>query len=213
MQAWSMGWEDPLEKGMATYSNIVAWKVPWTEEPGRLQSTASHRVGHDWSDLACKCVLLQMFVCLFVFFFNLQKIHPFHIFNIGEPWGMWDLSSPTRNGTLHWKHRILTTGQPGKSPDVCGFRMVKAHCISDWLKQIGNVLFDTNENKRWYNQLCHQSPKFLAFVHFSNHNRSSIKMGIPLCFQHYHHNHPAIEAFHTESTLLNRFQCIIFKNE
>jgi len=33
-----LGWEDPLEKGMATYSNILAWKIPWTEEPGRLQS-------------------------------------------------------------------------------------------------------------------------------------------------------------------------------
>ena len=34
----SMGWEDPVEKGMATHSNILAWKIPWTEEPGRLQS-------------------------------------------------------------------------------------------------------------------------------------------------------------------------------
>ena len=40
-------WEDPLEEGMATYSNIVAWKVPWTEEPGRLQTMALLRVGHD----------------------------------------------------------------------------------------------------------------------------------------------------------------------
>jgi len=35
---WSLGWEDPLEKEMAAYSSIVAWKIPWTEEPGRLQS-------------------------------------------------------------------------------------------------------------------------------------------------------------------------------
>ena len=36
-----LGWEDPLEKGMATHPNIVAWRIPWTEEPGGLQSTGS----------------------------------------------------------------------------------------------------------------------------------------------------------------------------
>ena len=39
--------EDPLEQGMATLSSILAWRIPWTEEPGGLQSMGSHRVGHD----------------------------------------------------------------------------------------------------------------------------------------------------------------------
>jgi len=43
----SLGWEDPLEKGMATHSNILAWKIPWMEEPGGLQSMGSKRVRHD----------------------------------------------------------------------------------------------------------------------------------------------------------------------
>jgi len=43
----SLGQEDPLEKGMAAHSNILAWRIPWTEEPGRLQSMVSQRVGHD----------------------------------------------------------------------------------------------------------------------------------------------------------------------
>ena len=43
-------WEDPLKKGMATHSGILAWRTPWTEEPGRLQSIGSQRVRHDWSD-------------------------------------------------------------------------------------------------------------------------------------------------------------------
>jgi len=43
----SLGWEDPLEKGMAIHSSILAWRIPWTEEPDRLQSTGSQRVGHD----------------------------------------------------------------------------------------------------------------------------------------------------------------------
>ena len=42
-----LGWEDPLEKGMATQSSILAWRIPWTEEPGGLQSMGSQRVGHD----------------------------------------------------------------------------------------------------------------------------------------------------------------------
>ena len=43
----SLGWEDPLEKEMATYSSILAWRIPWTEEPGGLQSMGSHRIRHD----------------------------------------------------------------------------------------------------------------------------------------------------------------------
>ena len=42
-----LGWDDPLEKGMATQSSILVWKIPWTEEPGRLQSIGSQRVEHD----------------------------------------------------------------------------------------------------------------------------------------------------------------------
>ena len=48
-QTWvrSLCWEDPLEKGMATHSNILACRIPWTEEPGELQSMVLQRVGHD----------------------------------------------------------------------------------------------------------------------------------------------------------------------
>ena len=48
-QVWSLGQEDPLEKELATHSSILAWKIPLTEEPGRLQSKGSWRVGHDWA--------------------------------------------------------------------------------------------------------------------------------------------------------------------
>ena len=43
----SLGQEDPQEKGMAVHSSILAWRIPWTEAPGGLQSVGSHRVGHD----------------------------------------------------------------------------------------------------------------------------------------------------------------------
>ena len=53
MQVRSLCWEDPLEEGMATHSSILAWRIPWLEEPGRLQSLGSQRAGHNWSDLTC----------------------------------------------------------------------------------------------------------------------------------------------------------------
>ena len=47
-QVWSLGWDDPLEKEMANHSSILARKIPWTEDPGGLQSMGSQRVRHDW---------------------------------------------------------------------------------------------------------------------------------------------------------------------
>ena len=68
ISAWSLGQEDPLKKGMATRSSILAWRIPWTEEPGGLQSMGSQRVGHDWSDnththiLGYKTFILDIFI-------------------------------------------------------------------------------------------------------------------------------------------------------
>ena len=45
---WSLGWEGPLEKGMATHSSIPAWRIPWTEEPGGLHSKGWQKVRHNW---------------------------------------------------------------------------------------------------------------------------------------------------------------------
>ena len=49
MWVWSLGWEDPLEREMATHSSILAWEVPWTEEPSGLQSMESQTVGYNLS--------------------------------------------------------------------------------------------------------------------------------------------------------------------
>ena len=59
----SLGWEDPLEKEMETHSSTLAWRIPWTEEPGGLQSTGSQRVGLDWGTL-----LLLFFIINFTLF-------------------------------------------------------------------------------------------------------------------------------------------------
>ena len=55
-QVQSLGQENTLEEEMATYSSIIAWRVPWTEEPGRLQSMQLQRVRHDW-DWACTMMI------------------------------------------------------------------------------------------------------------------------------------------------------------
>ena len=61
-QVWSLGWEDPLEKEMATHSSTLAWKIPWTEEHCRLQSVGSQKVGHDWAtSFFEKCTSKSMF--------------------------------------------------------------------------------------------------------------------------------------------------------
>ena len=63
--------EDALEEGMAAHISILAWEIPWTEEPGGLQSMESQRVRHDWSDwAACVCVHVCVHVCVCVCVFH-----------------------------------------------------------------------------------------------------------------------------------------------
>ena len=65
-QVWSTGWKDPLKKGMATHSSILAWRIPWTEEPGGLQSMVSQRVGHDWqTDISFHFIYVYIINILF----------------------------------------------------------------------------------------------------------------------------------------------------
>ena len=53
---WPLGWEDLLEKRIATHSSIQVWRISWTEEPGRLQSMGSQRVRHDWVTFTSQCI-------------------------------------------------------------------------------------------------------------------------------------------------------------
>ena len=85
----SLGWEDPLEKGMATHSSILAWRILWTEEPGGLQSMGPQRVGHDWRHWAHTHKPLQPFSVSFpccsildlgkLYIFSLSASQKFHI--------------------------------------------------------------------------------------------------------------------------------------
>ena len=63
-QVLSLGWEDPLEKEMAIHSRTIAWKIPWTEEPGRLQPMGSQRVRHDWATSLSFSLYIYWYICL-----------------------------------------------------------------------------------------------------------------------------------------------------
>ena len=67
MWVGSLGPENLLEEGMATHSNILTWRIPWTEQPGGLWSMGSERVGHDWNDWACTHRQLEASFCRFSF--------------------------------------------------------------------------------------------------------------------------------------------------
>ena len=69
------GQEDPLEKGMAAHSSVLAWRIPWAEEPGGLQSIRSQRVEHDWSTLACMLYSLQAYSMVIKYFYTLWNDH------------------------------------------------------------------------------------------------------------------------------------------
>ena len=68
---WSLGGEDPLEKGMAAHSRILAWRIPWTDEPGGPQSMRLQRVGNDWATYTPKMLSL-----------NLQSAESFYMLGI-----------------------------------------------------------------------------------------------------------------------------------
>ena len=73
---WYLGWEDPLEKAMATHANILAWKISWTEEPGGLQSMGSQRVGHDWATEHTHTDWAQRPLFLFITFLAVIRTSP-----------------------------------------------------------------------------------------------------------------------------------------
>ena len=69
MWVQSLGPEDPLGESIETHSKVLAWRIPWTEDPGRLQSIGPQRVRHNWSDLACtdqELVIWQCWTCSYL---------------------------------------------------------------------------------------------------------------------------------------------------
>ena len=83
----SLGWKDPLEKSMATHSSILTWRIPWTEESGRLQFLGLQKVRHGWSDLSMQWLMMLNFfhMSLTTSTWSLKKFYltPLSILKIG----------------------------------------------------------------------------------------------------------------------------------
>ena len=111
----SLGWEDLLDKDVATHSSILAWKIPWMEEPGRLQSMESQRVGHNWAtslSLNPETVLRQDTLLLY----NPKecregkKVCPFFLLENSRPlspWGPLDSLSTCLGNDSLWESLII----------------------------------------------------------------------------------------------------------
>ena len=117
----SLDWEDRLEKGMATHSSILTGRIPWTEEPGRLQSMGSQKAGHDWAANT--------------FTFSLQEVWP----------------KPTILHCMGAPHALVTanTGAPwgGQAWGLCPRRAGDTGCsLRDraWLYLTGSLRFEPN---------------------------------------------------------------------
>ena len=119
MWALSLGWEDPLEKEMATHFSILAWKIPWTEELGRLQSMASQRVEHDWA--ANTFPVAQRVK-------NLPAVRETLVISLGLEDHL-QKEMATHSSILAW--RIPWTGEPG------GLQSVESQIVGhDWATKI-----------------------------------------------------------------------------
>ena len=101
---------DALEKEMATHTSVLAWRIPGTGKPGGLPSLGSHRVGHDWSDLAAAAVAACSHSLInVIFFINCFLIADYLFLLFGHaPWlgGISVLWSEIESGLWQWKHQI-----------------------------------------------------------------------------------------------------------
>ena len=86
MWVWSLGQEDPLEKGMATRYSILAWKIPWTGEPGGLQSMGSQRVRHNWAANSFTSFFKHIKKKNYWRLITLQYCSGFAIYHMNRPW-------------------------------------------------------------------------------------------------------------------------------
>ena len=119
MRVQSQDWEDPLEEGMTTHSSMLVWKIPWTQEPGGLQSIGSQRVRHDWNDSTHACtrvmpdtVLLYTMSCL-MFKIDLWGRFYFLHFVCAGQW-----CREAGRGSF-WAQSLQTTQQRFKPRRVC----------------------------------------------------------------------------------------------
>ena len=144
----SLGWEGPLEKEMAPHSRTIAWKIPWTEKPGRLQSMGSQRVRHDWET--------SLFT-IAVFSWRRQW-HPTPVLLPGKSHGQrslmgcspWGCEESDRTERLHFHFSLSCIGEGNGNPLHCsclenprdaGAWWAAIYAVAQsrtWLKQLGS---------------------------------------------------------------------------
>ena len=175
-QVWSLGWEDPLEKGMAIHSSILAWRIPRTEEPVRLQSVGLKRGCRDWAtNTFTFTILLTTVIMLYLTFRGLlfkvfiQFVTMLLLLYVLVFWplGLWDLSSPTRDWTLpscierqslnHWTTR-----------DVPNF------FFFNWLE----VLECVNLVKNWLHTYSYEVIQYKMQSESGTDRKSAISQGV-----------------------------------
>ena len=136
-----------LEKAMAPHSSTLAWKIPWTEEPGRLQSMGSHRVGHDWSDSSS----IQYSTILKVFWkYGISSVQfssvaqPCPTFcnpmNCSTPGLPVHHQLPEFTQThVHWVGDAIQPSHPLLSPSPPTFNLSQHQCVFKWVSSLHQV--------------------------------------------------------------------------
>ena len=135
LETWvrSLGWEDPLEKEMATHSSILAWRIPWREEPGGVQSMGSQRVRHDCIilSLTFQCINICWLSFSYLFFCTCESVtHSLKVATEIVATDPLEKEMVTHSGTLAWK--IPWTEKPG-GLQFMGSQRVGHDWATEWL--------------------------------------------------------------------------------
>ena len=126
-QVWSLGWEDPLGKETATHSNILAWEIPWMEEPGRLQSVGSQRDRHNWATEQTQQQLHTIHVSItweLISNTNSQAAPQINCICVVRP-GICDLTSSLGDSYPHWNLSISV--ENSRFPDISPWEGAEIH--------------------------------------------------------------------------------------
>ena len=117
----SLGGEDPLEKAMAPHSSILAWRKPWTEEPGRLQSMGSYRVWHDWVINTFTYIKMKELMCTDKGYPLKEWVSEWKLLSrvrlFSTPWTLQSMESPGQNirvGSLSLLQQIFPTQESNR---------------------------------------------------------------------------------------------------
>ena len=128
-QVQSLGWEDPMEKGMATHARILAWEIPWTEEPGGWQSIRSQRVRHDWVTNTFTFAFIHSEIKTIIKLMNMPSPHEsylyLHFFVMVCSRTLWWIISESLSHIITANWLLATTREFGDTPPSLGLAWCK----------------------------------------------------------------------------------------